>query len=193
MLWRGHPDGGNRPPREVHAAWWPAGKQCGDRPDLILLNFEEEADMANIADYDPFDLLEGVMKSVLRPGYESAVAQQRNGWSRNTGIPIDVVENDTGYILWADLPGVKKENVNVSILGSQLSLTAEIKRENSVDQGQGKEAFLCRERPAGVLSRQLQFGAEIDDVKAEAQFRDGVLQLTLPKKVSAQVKRISIH
>ncbi|MBK8743033.1 MAG: Hsp20/alpha crystallin family protein [Betaproteobacteria bacterium] len=149
--------------------------------------------MANITNYDPFDLLEGVMKSVLRPGYEAAVAQRRNGWNRTAGIPIDVIENDTAYILWADLPGVKKEDLNVSILGSQLSLAAEVKREHAVDQGQGKEALLCNERPAGIVSRQLQFAAEIDDAKAVAEFRDGVLQLTLPKKESAQIKRISIH
>ena len=149
--------------------------------------------MANITRYDPFDLLEGVMKSVLRPGYEAALAQQRNGWSRTGSIPVDVVEKDAAYILWADLPGVRKEDVNVSILGNQLSLSAEIKQENAVDQGQGREMFLCNERPVGTFSRQLMFSAEIDDAKATAEFRDGVLQLTLPKKESAQVKRISIH
>jgi HSP20 family protein len=149
--------------------------------------------MANIARYDPFDLLEGVMKSVLRPGYEAAVARQRNGWNGVGAIPIDVMENDTSYVVWAELPGVKKEDVNVTILGSQLSLTAEFKRENAVDQGQGKDTFLCNERVTGTVTRQLQFGAEIDEAKADAQYRDGVLQLTLPKKESAQVKRISIH
>ena len=149
--------------------------------------------MANIATYDPFDLLEGVMKSVLRPGYEQAAAKQRNGWTRMAGIPIDVIENDKAYILRADLPGVKKEDLNVSILGNQVSLSAEVKAENAVEQGQGKEVVLCNERAVGTLSRQLQFAAEIDDARAEAQFRDGVLHLTLPKKESAQVKRISIH
>ena len=149
--------------------------------------------MANIANYDPFDLLEGVLKSVRRPGYDEAGAQRRNGWNRSATISIDVAENDKGFIVWADLPGVRKEDVTVSILGNQLSLSAELKRENSVDQGQGKEVLLCNERPAGVVTRQLQFPAEIDDAKAAAQFRDGVLQLTLPKKESAQVKRISIQ
>ena len=151
--------------------------------------------MANISRYDPLDLLEGMLKSVIRPSYESASQQQRNGqtWQHGGGIPIDVAENDTAYILWADLPGVKKENVNVSILGNQLSLTAEFKRENAVDQGQGKEAMLAAERPTGAAYRQLQFAAEIDDAKAQAEFRDGVLQLVLPKKESAQVKRITIQ
>ena len=149
--------------------------------------------MANIARYDPFDLLEGVMKSVLRPGYEAAVARRRNGWNEGGTIPIDVMENDKSYVVWADLPGVKKEDVNVSILGNQLSLSAEFKQENAVDQGQGKDTFLLNERLTGTAMRQLQFRAEIDDAKVDAQYRDGVLQLTLPKKESAQVKRISIQ
>ena len=63
----------------------------------------------------------------------------------------------------------------------------------AVDQGQGAGTFLLNERVTGTLSRQLQFGAEIDDAKAQAEYRDGVLRLTLPKKESAQVKRLSIH
>jgi HSP20 family protein len=149
--------------------------------------------MANIVRYDPFDLLEGMMKSVLRPGYEAAAARRRNGWNEPGAIPIDVMENDNSFVVWADLPGVKKEDVNVTILGNQLTLSAEFKQEKAVDQGQGKDAFLWNERLTGTATRQLQFGAEIDEAKAEAQYRDGVLQLTLPKKESAQVKRISIH
>lgn len=141
--------------------------------------------------YDPFDLLEGVMKSVLRPSYEAAQVRPGNGWGAT--IPIDVSENDRAYFVRADLPGVKKEDVNVSIVGNQLSLAAEIKQEKAVEQGQGKETLLCNERPSGTLSRSVQFAAEIDDAKAEAQFKDGVLTLTLPKKESAQVKRLSIH
>ena len=148
--------------------------------------------MANPVRYDPFDLLEGVMKSVLRPGYEAAQSRE-GGWGGN--IPIDVAEDDRCYYVWADLPGVKKEDVNVSIVSNQLSLTAEVKREKAVEQegGQGKETFLRTERPAGALSRTVQFAAEIDDGKAEAQYRDGVLILKLPKKESAQVKRLSVH
>jgi HSP20 family protein len=149
--------------------------------------------MPNVARYDPFDLLEGMMKSVMRPHYENAVARQRDGQEWTMPIPIDVAENDKSYMLWAELPGVKKEDVIVSITGSQVTLTAEVKRENPVDQGQGKEVFLVNERRAGRFHRELQFGAEIDDSKAQAQYHDGVLELSLPKKESAQVRRISVN
>jgi HSP20 family protein len=148
--------------------------------------------MANVMRYDPFDLLEGVMKSVLRPGYEAAQSRPTGG-SWGAPIPIDAAEDERCYYITADLPGVRKEDVNVSIKGNQVSLSAEIKREKAVEQGQGKETVLCAERPTGMLSRSVQFAAEIDDSKAEAQYRDGVLTLKLPKKESAQVKRLSIH
>jgi len=153
-----------------------------------------EAVMANPVRYDPFDLLEGVMKSVLRPGYEAAQTREGGGGGWGGNIPIDVAEDDRCYYVWADLPGMKKEDVNVSIVGNLLTLNAEVKREKAVEQeGQGKETFLRTERPSGSLSRTVQFAAEIDDTKAEAQYRDGVLTLKLPKRESAQVKRLSIH
>lgn len=147
--------------------------------------------MANIARYDPFDLLEGMFKSVLRPHYESALARQRDG--REWTIPIDITENDTSYTLWAELPGVKKEDVSVAIAGNHVTLTAEAKQENAVNQGQGTETVLINERRTGTFYRELQFLVEIDDSKAQAQYRDGVLQLSLPKKESAQIKRLTIH
>src|SRR3954468_20022155 len=125
-----------------------------------------EAKMASPVRYDPFDLLEGVMKSVLRPRYEAAQSRQAQGSEWGTMIPLDVAEDDRCYYVWADLPGVRKEDVNVSIVGNQLSLNAEVKREKAVEQeGQGKETFLRTERPSGSLSRMVQFAAEIDDSK----------------------------
>src|SRR5688572_11035209 len=102
--------------------------------------------MANVVRYAPFDLLEGVMKSVLRPGYEAARSGQAQGI-----IPLDIFEDDRAYHVLADLPGVKKEDVTVSIAGNQLTLSAEVKRERSVEQGQGKETVLLNERQTGTL------------------------------------------
>ena len=146
--------------------------------------------MTTVMRYDPFDLLEGVMKSVLRPGYESAV-ERRGTWGNP--IPIDVAENENAYLFWADLPGVRKEDISVAIDGGVLTLTAELKQEKSVDQGQGKEAWLVNERPTGATTRRVQFAQDIDEENARAEYRDGVLHLVLPKKAAAQRKRLTIH
>jgi len=147
--------------------------------------------MNELVRIDPIDLIEGMMKGVLRPTYESAYRRQSNGWTGS--VPVDIAENDTGYLLWADLPGVRKEDVTVAINGRELTLSAEFKRENAVDQGQGREQFLRAERPYGNVTRTIAFPVELDSAKARAEYRDGVLQLTLPKQESAQVKRLTIH
>jgi HSP20 family protein len=90
-------------------------------------------------------------------------------------------------------PGVKLEDISVAIAGNQITLTAEAKDEKAVDQGQGQETVLLRERRSGTNFREMQLPTEIDDSKAQAEFRDGVLLLTLGKKESAQTKRLSIR
>jgi len=153
--------------------------------------FQEGAYMANVVRYDPFDLLEGMMKSVLRPGYGMAFEMAGEGGAGT--IPIDMAEDDRCYYVWAELPGVIKEDVTLNINGNQLWLSAEVKREKAIEQGQGRETLIRNERRYGTISRTLNFAIEIDDSKAEAKYRDGVLALTLPKKESAHAKRLAIH
>jgi HSP20 family protein len=170
--------------------------------------------MTDVMRYDPFDLLEGVMKSVLRPGYESALERRA---SLTGAIPIDVAETDNAYLLWANLPGMRKENIDVAIDGNVVTLAAEITQEKAVDQSrdqgrgqdqrqeqgrrelqeqggrQGQENWLVRERPTGPITRRVQFAQEIADENAKAEYRDGVLSLTLPKKAAANRSRLAIH
>ena len=152
--------------------------------------------MTTITRYDPFDLLEGVMKSVLRPQFEAAAASgQSNGQGHGHGqpMPVDVAESDTAFTLWADLPGVRKEDISITIASGQLTLSAVAKEEKAVDQGQGRDVTLVKERRAGNWYREFRFAVEIDDSKAQAEFTDGVLRLTLPKRETSQVKRLAIH
>jgi HSP20 family protein len=145
----------------------------------------------NVVPYDPLDLVEGVMKSVLRPSFDAAREFRPGGGFRT--IPVDVAEDDQRYYVWADLPGVRKEDVDVSVVGNQVTLAARVHRAKAVDQGQGKETILRKERFNGELVRTIEFAGEIDDQHAAAEYRDGVLTLTLPKKASSQVKRLAIN
>ena len=90
----------------------------------------------------------------------------------------------------ADLPGVKKEDIHVDIDGAQLTLTAEVKREKETAED---ERVLHSERVFGKVSRSFTLPQELDEAKAEAKFRDGVLELTLPKKAAAARKAITIQ
>ena len=105
-------------------------------------------------------------------------------------IRMDVKEQETQYLVHAEIPGVKKEDIHVEIDGNQVSISAETRREREVKQG---ERVLRAERHIGQLSRSFQLGHEIDQATASASFQDGVLELTLPKKALSNSKRVAIN
>jgi HSP20 family protein len=142
--------------------------------------------MASITRFDPFnDLVDDLFKGFLvRP-----VAYQDRGEALPR-MKVDVAEKNGAYKVIAELPGVKKEDIQVSIDGSQVTLAAEVKQEKETSQD---ERVLHAERLFGKVSRSFALPQEVDEAKAEARFRDGVLELTLPKKAAAARKQISIQ
>jgi HSP20 family protein len=144
--------------------------------------------MASISRYDPFnDLVDDIFKGFLvRPvAYEGGAT--RDVLPR---VKVDVAEQNGAYKVTADLPGVKKDDIQVSIDGSQVTLTAEVKQEKETSKD---ERVLHAERVFGKVTRSFTLPQEVDEGKAEAKFRDGVLELTLPKKAAAQRKQIAIQ
>ncbi len=104
-------------------------------------------------------------------------------------IRMDVTEQPKAFVVHAELPGVKKEDIHVHVEGNQVSITAEIKQEKEVKEG---DRVLRSERYFGQVSRSFQLAQDIDDNQAVAKFTDGVLQLTLPKKAASASKRLTI-
>jgi len=134
--------------------------------------------MANITRFDDLvdDLFNGFF---VRP-----VAYQ------GRGMKVDVAEKNGAYTVTAELPGVRKEDIQVTIDGAEVTLSAEIKREKEVAQD---ERVLHTERGYGKVTRSFTLPQEVDEAKTEARFRDGVLELKLPKKAAAARKQITIQ
>mgnify|MGYP001202620105 FL=1 len=105
-------------------------------------------------------------------------------------IRMDVKEQEGSYQVHAELPGVKKEDVHVTVDGNQVSISAEIKQEKEVKEG---ERVLRSERYFGKVSRSFQLAQDIDDTQAVAKFTDGVLELTLPKRAATASKRLTVQ
>jgi HSP20 family protein len=105
-------------------------------------------------------------------------------------LKVDVKEDKDAYTVHADLPGVSKDDIHVSIEGPVVSISAEKKR--IIDNKDG-ERVLRAERHYGKVSRSFQLGQDVDDVQAQARFTDGVLELTLPKKIVAASRKLSIQ
>ena len=107
-----------------------------------------------------------------------------------TPFRMDVTENDKEYRVMAELPGVKKEDISITINGSEVAVSAEMKYEKDVKNA---DTVLRAERSYGKIQRAFSLGQEVDEKTAEAKYTDGVLELTLPKKAAAAAKRIAVH
>lgn len=143
--------------------------------------------MANISRYDQYhidnvfdDLFKGFL---VRPmSYDRA--------AKAADIKIDVAENPQAYVVKAEIPGVAKEDIQVSIDGNLVSLSAEIKRESEQKDG---DKVIHSERYYGRVSRSFSLVSEIDEAASQAKYQNGVLELTLPKKAATSAKKLTIQ
>lgn len=104
---------------------------------------------------------------------------------------VDVTEKDNAYLVKADIPGVKKEDINVRIDGNIVQIDAEVKREKET-KGNG-DKILRSERYWGNISRTFSLAQDVDDSKVVAKYADGVLTLELPKKATSETKKITVQ
>ena len=143
--------------------------------------------MANITRYDPFnELVDDLFKGFLvRP-----LAYEGRGAEVLPRLKVDVAEKNGAYKVTAELAGVKKDDIKLAVDGAQVTLEAEVKQEK---EAATDERVLHTERTYGKVTRSFTLPQEIDEAKVEAKFRDGVLELTLPKKAAAQRKQIAIQ
>jgi len=145
--------------------------------------------MANILRYSPADtafddLFRGFfMRPVRFPARFDEVQSDMQ-------IKLDVKENDKSYNVHAEIPGVKKEDIHVTIEGNQVAISAEVKNEKEVKEG---EKVLRSERYYGKVSRAFTLDHDVDESTAEAKYNNGVLELNLPKRTSTQSKTLSIQ
>jgi HSP20 family protein len=104
-------------------------------------------------------------------------------------IKVNVSESDRAYTVQAEVPGVNKEDIHVSVDGSVVTLSAEIKQQ---DVQTRDDKTLRSERYFGEVSRSFQLPQDIDQSESRAKYENGVLTLTLPKKKSGKGQRLAI-
>ena len=145
--------------------------------------------MANITRYDPFsgitrfdpfrnldDLFKGF---VVRPVLRDLEAE----------IKMDVSEDNKAYTVRAEIPGVKKEDIKVSVDGNEVSISVEVKKEKEEKEG---KKVIRSERYYGKAYRSFALDHDVDPDAAKAKYSDGVLELTLPKKPGTAGKQITV-
>jgi HSP20 family protein len=102
---------------------------------------------------------------------------------------VDVIERDEEVVVHAELPGVTKDDLEVSLAGERLTIKATTKHETEESKGE----YQRREISRGELTRTVQLPAAVDAERAQAKFTDGLLELTLPKAVPASRHAIKVE
>lgn len=105
-------------------------------------------------------------------------------------IKVDIKETRDAYSVQAEMPGVAKEDIHVTVDGNVVSVRAEIKQE---DVQQRDEKVLRSERYYGAVSRSFQLPVDVDETAAKARVENGVLNLTLPKKRGGSSQRLMVE
>jgi len=133
--------------------------------------------MSNLARLNPFSELRDPFSDdffkgfALRPVYRMMEGEPQ--------MRLDMSEDDKNFFVKAEIPGVKKEDIKVSVDGNQVSVSAEVKKEKEEKEG---SKVIRSERYYGSVARSFTLGESVDQSAAVAKYEDGVLQLTLPKK-----------
>lgn len=141
--------------------------------------------MQSVISYDPRsdtgydELFRGFFKPIRVEGAPTPVT-----------IKMDVTETESGYLIHSEIPGVKKEDIDVAIEGNQVTITAEVKQEWKKKEG---DRMLRNERYFGNIYRSFTLPVELDESACEAKYDNGVLELKLIKKATAPGKRLAIR
>lgn len=133
--------------------------------------------------FDPFwDVDDIFNRFMMRPFL-------REGMEAEPHIKMDLKEADGKYVVNAEIPGVNKDDIHVTIEGNHVSISAEIKHEKETKEG---ERLIWAERSYGMASRSFTLAEEVDQSKVQAKYSNGVLELTLPKKPGSTRREITI-
>lgn len=146
----------------------------------MAMNLTRFDPFAELARMDPFRGLEEVFNaSALAPRLRSVGMTPR----------MDVHETEQAYIVKAEMPGVKKDDIKVDVDGNQVSISA--RSEQASDQQ--NEKMLHSERSWGQYFRSFTLPQLVDDAQASAEYHDGILEVTLPKRAGGSAKTLQIH
>lgn len=102
---------------------------------------------------------------------------------------LDVIEREHEFVVRTDMPGVKKEDIDITVENGVLTLSGESKTESEEKNG---DRLIRQERRYGKFVRSLRLGTQVDAKNIKANYKDGVLEVTLPKAEEVKPKKVSI-
>ena len=146
--------------------------------------------MAHLVRWEPFrDLIS--LREAMDRLFEESFIRPRAGWLAPLGagaLAVDMYETDQDVVIKSSVPGVKAEDIDITITGDTLTIKGETKAEEKVE----KANYVRQERRYGAFSRSVTLPTTIVAEKAKAEFENGVLTLTLPKAEEVKPKAIKV-
>jgi HSP20 family protein len=146
--------------------------------------------MANIVRWEPFrDLIS--LREAMDRLFEESFIRPRAGWLAPLGteaLAVDMYETDQDVIVKSSVPGIKPEDIDITITGDTLTIKGETKAEEKIERAN----YVRQERRYGAFSRSLTLPTTIVAEQAKAEFENGVLTLTLPKAEEVKPKTIKV-
>ncbi len=146
--------------------------------------------MANLVRWEPFSDLVTLREAMDRL-FEESIVHPRSGWLAPAGegaLAVDMYETDDAIVVKSAIPGIKAQDLDISVVGDTLTIKGETKSEQEVKE----ENYIRRERSYGSFCRSLPLPLPVVAEKAEAEFEDGILTLTLPKAEEVKPKAIKV-
>ena len=140
--------------------------------------------MSQLKRYDPFaiepvgDIFQGLLRSV-RGSMDSVLP-----------FKVDVTESDKAYSVVAEIPGAKKEDIDVTVDRGTVMISAKVERTSEEKEG---ERIIRSERYSGTMQRMFTLDAAVDENKVDATYENGLLRVTLPKKEASPQQRVTIR
>jgi HSP20 family protein len=129
------------------------------------------------------------MNRLFNQFFQGGTGEEAGWGARTWAPPVDIYETDEALILKAELPGVSKDEVSVEVHQNTLILRGQRKHEAEVKE----EHYHRMERAYGTFQRSFVLPTMVDQEKVQASYKDGVLELRLPKSEAAKPKRVAIQ
>jgi len=143
--------------------------------------------MASIVRWDPFREMMS-LRNVMDRLVDDAFVRPTSGLGMLHSPAVDMLENEDEVVVKASLPGVRSDDINISVTGDALTIRGEMKSEREEE----KDNYIFRERRSGSFSRSLALPTSVIAEKAKAEFENGILTLSLPKAEEVKPKTITV-
>jgi HSP20 family protein len=144
----------------------------------------------NIVRWSPFREIEALQENVNRLFQEQAAGSSQLAPSMRAWAPaVDVIEDEEKILIKAELPGLRKEDIDIELTGDTLTIKGERKSESE----EKKENFVRVERAYGQFVRSFTIGVPVKAGEIAANYKDGILEVMIPKAEEVKPKKVAVH